>query len=399
MVLDLEELTRTSGRTNAVNILTPMSRGWVRGHRYLLFPGTRIVDRGSYFLLGIPWPKMHNLRFFHFVQWNLIDRFPHVGDEQPREYLDHQYMLFLSNFNGDIDKYADDFSDAADSGLKMLWKGTPGFQPPRPATRFKEFIREQTFPSQHYYSAYPEATTNDIRCSLHVAPRWHRFERLLEGRPGSRLLQRFEQDVQAWLALVKGDRATPAEHGTKLSTGRFFPRRARELTLLCPFDRRNAPAMRREIDAFEPPGQSPFAELPVHFGRVAVLDGIRATKHQPGEPIGLQSAYLMVNAVFDGSHAAFITDLSRSAQLGKLLANCYNRPAPGDERAFSRYLRRCTVRSNWLYCDYPGATVGTVRLALAHQRQALDRLAGQPHSAGQSDQHGGGSVAGEAVSV
>lgn len=41
--------------------------------------------------------KLEQLSFIHYARWAVIDRFPDEGDGQA---LDHEYLLFESNFNG-----------------------------------------------------------------------------------------------------------------------------------------------------------------------------------------------------------------------------------------------------------------------------------------------------------
>ncbi|MBC7931177.1 MAG: hypothetical protein H7Z38_11500 [Rubrivivax sp.] len=111
---------------------------------------TNLVARTSTrgVLMGIP--------SIHFAHWSLID--------------EGRRLLFLSNYGGSWGNYLDDFIDKASVGLTAIWSNTTDFPPTRflffdgsrDGPRFKSFARgKQTVPNV-WYSAYPDATVQNI---------------------------------------------------------------------------------------------------------------------------------------------------------------------------------------------------------------------------------------------
>ena len=103
-----------------------------------------------------------NLSFIHFARWVIIKRneFPRLAPGQPTENLNYDYLLFESNFNGDWEKYIDAFSDVIPGGMDNIWRWSVRYPSSRPITPFLNYIRNCQYDTDHYYSAYPGASTN-----------------------------------------------------------------------------------------------------------------------------------------------------------------------------------------------------------------------------------------------
>jgi hypothetical protein len=96
----------------------------------------------------------------------VIPRFP---DADSGERLHHTYLLFESNFNGTWDQYIDAFSEVVPARMKGIWGTSYGFPGPIPVEPFKKYIRENEYVANHYWSAYPGATTTEIISAKRVA--------------------------------------------------------------------------------------------------------------------------------------------------------------------------------------------------------------------------------------
>ena len=95
----------------------------------------------------------------------MIKRFPDGGTG---ERLNHPYLLFESNFNGTWDQYIDAFSEVVPFRMKAIWGTSFGFPGPLPVEPFKGYIRRNEFVANHYFSAYPGATTTEIVSAARV---------------------------------------------------------------------------------------------------------------------------------------------------------------------------------------------------------------------------------------
>jgi hypothetical protein len=120
-----------------------------------------------------------NLSFIHFARWVIIPRgkFPRLGAAQPREQLHYDYFLFESNFNGDWEKYIDAFSQVVPGGMDNIWRWSVKYPMSKPISPFLTYIRNCQYDTDHYYSAYPGAATNDVRGALTLVAELERFER------------------------------------------------------------------------------------------------------------------------------------------------------------------------------------------------------------------------------
>ena len=114
--------------------------------------------------------NLTNLSFIHFARWVIIkrDEFPHFGGAQPRETFNYDYLLFESNFNGDWEKYIDAFSDVVPGGMDNIWRWSVRYPFSRPISPFLDYIRNCQYDTDHYYSAYPGASTNDVLGALNL---------------------------------------------------------------------------------------------------------------------------------------------------------------------------------------------------------------------------------------
>jgi hypothetical protein len=154
-------MTNINGKAYAMNAVTPM-KAWKT-------PILRVL----FFLLGAIKSKQQDLidlSFIHFARWVIVKRnqFPRLAPEQPEEQLDYDYLLFFSNFNGTWNQYIDAFSAVLATGLDLIWRWSEKFPGSVPVTAFKRYISLVQFDTDYYYTAYPYATTNDVKAAIRV---------------------------------------------------------------------------------------------------------------------------------------------------------------------------------------------------------------------------------------
>lgn len=149
-------MSNIAGKAYAMNVITPI-RWYMAWVNKLIF---RIVLHFPSLLNGLV-----TLSLIHYARWVIIGRkqFPHLAPEQPKEDLKYSHMLFCSNFNGSWDQYVDSFTFAIPKGLDLFWKGNIRYPRSVPLTPFHQYIRYNQIETIHYYSAYPLATSNDVK--------------------------------------------------------------------------------------------------------------------------------------------------------------------------------------------------------------------------------------------
>jgi hypothetical protein len=161
-------VTNINGKAYAMNAVTPM-RPWKTPLLKLLF-----------FVLWLIKPlqkDLKNLSFIHFARWVSVRRneFPRLSEQQPREELKYDYLLFFSNFNGTWNQYIDAFSAVLYRGLDFIWRWSEKYPGSRPVTAFKRYIALVQFDTDYYYNVYPHAATNDVKAALRVQDALARF--------------------------------------------------------------------------------------------------------------------------------------------------------------------------------------------------------------------------------
>src|SRR5271165_1792347 len=182
-------------KTYAMNAITPMK--WWK---------TWIV-RVFLFILGAIKPLQKDLvqlSFIHFARWVIITRskFPHAAQQQPKEELKYDYLLFFSNFNGTWNQYIDAFSAVLSRGLNSIWRWSEKFPGSVPVTPFKQYIARCQFDTDYYYTAYPQATANDLKSAHTVQSALESFAKKSEGLGPQQFRDeylRFVIEVQAHL--------------------------------------------------------------------------------------------------------------------------------------------------------------------------------------------------------
>jgi hypothetical protein len=152
-------MPNTAGKAYAMNVITPMPPAvtWLQRLIFMVaraFPGTL---QG---LLG--------LKLIHFARWVIIRRadWPDLG--QGKQSLQHDYMLFFSNFNGTWDQYIDAFSDGIPDGLDLFWYASIKYPHSIPISAFKDYITNNQIDTDYYYNATPGAAQRDIKSALTV---------------------------------------------------------------------------------------------------------------------------------------------------------------------------------------------------------------------------------------
>jgi hypothetical protein len=153
-------MSNINGKVYAMNAITPMK------------PWKTVIVKAFFLLLRLVKPlqsDLINLSFIEFARWVMIPRgrFPYLGNGQVKEELKYDYMLFFSNFNGTWNQYIDAFSDVLGSKLNLIWRWSEKFPGSYPVTLFKEYIARVQFDTDYYYTAYPQATANDVK-SAHI---------------------------------------------------------------------------------------------------------------------------------------------------------------------------------------------------------------------------------------
>ena len=157
-------MSNIAGKAYAMNLMTPIKKYYVWLNRLIFWiGGLSLFQKKAFGGLG-------TLSLIHYARWVVVGRkqFPWLGGGQPKENLNYAYMFFFSNFNGSWTQYVDSFSMAIPGGLNLLWYKSVGKPGAVPETPFNSYVIKNQIWTEHYYNAYPLASSNDVKSAQRV---------------------------------------------------------------------------------------------------------------------------------------------------------------------------------------------------------------------------------------
>jgi hypothetical protein len=154
-------MSNIAGKAYAMNVVTPMRWYTARFNRLAFWLSVKYKG----FISGLL-----TLSLIHYARWVIIkpSQFPRLSPEQPAEDLRYTYMLFCSNFNGSWDQYVDSFSAAISGGLDKYWYKSIKYPTSVPMLPFHKYITANQIWTDHYYNAYPMASSTDVKSAARV---------------------------------------------------------------------------------------------------------------------------------------------------------------------------------------------------------------------------------------
>lgn len=138
--------------TNQFNVFGLIKPGLFRNYtiRFLLllldYAARHIYNRGY----------LTRIRSIHFARWVLLD--------------DNQRVFFVSNYDGSLDSYMDDFINKVGWGLNLVFSNGVGYPRSRWLIKggakiegkYKRTLRRNQLPSESWYKAYPDLGAFEI---------------------------------------------------------------------------------------------------------------------------------------------------------------------------------------------------------------------------------------------
>jgi hypothetical protein len=340
------------GRTTAIAVVTPTRRWWATWLR-VDFVALRLLKWAI--RQKEPARAVKQLSFISFGRWAVVDRVP-AGGNGAGTPLPHPYILFQSNFNGQSHEYFEAFARGLQWRMRGLWWGAYGVPDPKDLTAFAGYVHKAWEPVDHYYSAYPQASTKMVLSALALRRAFEPFA----ARAGDLDPDAFEREYADFVA-----RAAHPPTGAPRQKGHG---RQDGLCVLVPIVEEDAREVLRHI-ADVPRGHgSPFSRVAgTHFARMQII----RLNGADGKRIDALPPYLLFSAEHDGPTERYVERLCDTLdyEAHEIWEHCQGYPGrePG---ALERYLLDHRVKPGYSVVAYPGATVDDVRSSLALQ----DRL-------------------------
>jgi hypothetical protein len=178
----------TCGRAIAMTLANPVKPGRSKVLRFNFW-----LTRRAPFLLG----RLRKLSFIHFLRWTVMSEIPYNGPPQVPEQLAHDYLWFVSNYNGYWMQYIDAFYSVVPDQMDWIWGNCYGYPKGQPAGATKRLIHKLEFTASHYYSAYPEASATMVQSALELRKRFDRFQAETRGASPEAFQAAFRRFVAA----------------------------------------------------------------------------------------------------------------------------------------------------------------------------------------------------------
>lgn len=103
--------------------------------------------------------KLRRMSTIHYARAAILakDRLPGLTDN---------YLLFTSNFDGELYEYLEEFSVIDEGPLNNVFGHCVGWPGARPAEGFLRYVEENQFPAGFFYANYPRATVGEVNRAI-----------------------------------------------------------------------------------------------------------------------------------------------------------------------------------------------------------------------------------------
>ena len=123
---------------------------------------------------------LQELSFIHFARWSIVWRWP--ADRQTRrDRAAPRALLFLTSFDGSDIQYIEAFVRVVPRRINGLYKGAAGFPGPRRFAPVDRYIADHSHRVEHFWMAYPEASTTMVSQALALSELYAASEHRLNG--------------------------------------------------------------------------------------------------------------------------------------------------------------------------------------------------------------------------
>ena len=185
----MDDARNRAGRSTAIAVVTPMRRAWSAWLR-LDFAALAALKRAM--RQREPSRPVKRLSFISFGRWAIVRR---IGDRR----LPHPYVVFQSNFNGAAAEYFEAFARGLKWRMRGLWGGAYGVPDAGDLTGFAAYIDRHWVTTEHYYCAYPQASTKMILSALELRRHFEEFA----DRADAIEPERFGDEFDAFVARIQ----------------------------------------------------------------------------------------------------------------------------------------------------------------------------------------------------
>lgn len=107
----------------------------------------------------------------HFARFVMLHDLVYQGPPQVRDSLQSAYLIFVANFDGDLEPYLDSMLDLMADEAEQVWGLCVGCPAASDREAFLAYLLHNQVDTTFFVSAYPDATVQDVQTSLDVRRR------------------------------------------------------------------------------------------------------------------------------------------------------------------------------------------------------------------------------------
>jgi hypothetical protein len=111
----------------------------------------------------------------HLARWVVIDTLPFEGIPARVDQLAYKYLLFTSNFDGELDDYLELLRTRVPETVTRLWGHCIAFPGVRDRESFAAYMRRCQVETSFFFGAYTKYTVDDVLRALDLQRRMARF--------------------------------------------------------------------------------------------------------------------------------------------------------------------------------------------------------------------------------
>ncbi|CCN47424.1 conserved hypothetical protein [Vibrio nigripulchritudo MADA3029] len=185
-------MANKSGNAYGLTVLSPIINGCKNDTSY----GALLRDHLNSLPLNrfSPMAKVPNTYLARF--YVLADVF-YQGYPAREEHLQSQYLVFSTNFYGDLDSYLHDMWRCAEADVKAIWQHCVAFDQVDSAEKFVEYIKKCQIDNQLFFNGSNTLSLKAQLKSLYLKQEFSRFVYANQGKSAEELQQAFHQFVRA----------------------------------------------------------------------------------------------------------------------------------------------------------------------------------------------------------
>jgi hypothetical protein len=102
----------------------------------------------------------------HMARWLIVPDMPVPPGTNLRDPLGNQYLLFTSNFDGDVDSYLHELVELIPAEAAAIWSHCVGCPQPAEGVALKAYLHRNQVDSGFAFAAYGRASVAQIKTAL-----------------------------------------------------------------------------------------------------------------------------------------------------------------------------------------------------------------------------------------